>query len=724
MSMTTTPSASSLASSSPSISMARAIPYSPEMLAAMSPFELFVSQVSCELSLEARVDAMHRLPIVANAMGCEASLTLLIPYLATNILSSDQDNMNSSNSNSNAKKPRVEEDEILLLLGEGLGLLVPHLIPGPKALPLLAILERLATVEETVVRDKAVESIVKIIPLLYLPHDITTTNHNNNKQQQVTAAATMLLTMTKRLASNDWFTSKVSVSGILPAVYAFINQTADANGDEARRELRQLYKDLCEDDSPMVRRSAAKHLAAFVESISALKPLSGALRQIPKSITSVTSPRKKIVLEDILPLVQNLCRDEQDSVRMLAIASTGNVGRALGMDPTLNADLLLPIIRTGCSDLSWKVRHHLAKEFNRVSSGLGFHLHLPAASACLTELCLCYAALLQDAEAEVRTAAVSNLAHMTHLSGSELFLEHIAPRLSKIAADPVMEVRSKLAQTMMDCVGGGGGGSSNNNDDDDAPATADRPLSDAVILQVFQPLLEGFLNDEFAEVQLHVLNKLSRVSHLLGKMDAVVHSVLAMTKAHNWRVRESVASLLPHLADALGVAFFQENLIDPWLKLLLDQVSQVRLACVAGMAHLRKVAGAPWIQREIMPHYRTIYEEASETYLTRMTIMRCLVSLCETSSSSSQRDMHRNSSSHSSSSSLDADILAMMLVSVEDFVANVRIVACQGLGLLAKHTEDVSIVATKIRPALEGRLNDADEDCRYFAQVALDSMLR
>jgi len=362
-----------------------------------------------------------------------------------------------------------------------------------------------------------------------------------------------------------------------------------------------------------------------------------------------------------------------------------------------------------------KVRHHLAKEFNRVSSGLGFHLHLPAASACLTELCLCYAALLQDAEAEVRTAAVSNLAHMTHLSGSELFLEHIAPRLSKIAADPVMEVRSKLAQTMMDCVGGG---SSNS---DDAPATIDKPLSDAVILQVFQPLLEGFLNDEFAEVQLHVLNKLSRVSHLLGKMNAVVHSVLAMTKAHNWRVRESVASLLPHLADALGIAFFQENLIDPWLKLLLDQVSQVRLACVAGMAHLRKVAGASWIQREIMTHYRTIYEEASETYLTRMTIMRCLVSLCETSSSSSQRDMHRNSSS---SSSLEADILAMMLVSVEDFVANVRIVACQGLGLLAKNTEDSSIVATKIRPALEGRLNDADEDCRYFAQVALDSMLR
>jgi hypothetical protein len=77
-----------------------------------------------------------------------------------------------------------------------------------------------------------------------------------------------------------------------------------------------------------------------------------------------------------------------------------------------------------------------------------------------------------------------------------------APRLRSIAADPAMEVRSKLAQTVMDCVG--------SYDAEDGLGS--RPLSDSVTLQVYKLLLEGFLNDEFAEVQLHVLNMVSRVN--------------------------------------------------------------------------------------------------------------------------------------------------------------------------------------------------------------------
>lgn len=338
----------------------------------MSPMELFVSQLSCELSLEARVDAMHRLPIVAYAMGCEATLTQLIPYLAANILSdipssSSSSAASDSNSSHSKKLPRVEEDEVLLLLGEGLGHMVPHLIPGPKALPLLPVLEKLASVEETVVRDKAVESIVKVVSLLY-PQQQTTGN-----DKHLATAAMFLLAMAKRLAGADWFTSKVSVTGVLPAIYNFVDlvypqqnntkvavdpsinganaiQTA---GDESRRELRQLYKELSEDDSPMVRRSAAKNVGSFAESVAGLQPSLNGFSNIPKTSTQVSAVRKKTCLEDILPFYQQLCKDEQDSVRMLAIASSGSIGRALGMDATVNADLLLPLIRCGCSDLSW-----------------------------------------------------------------------------------------------------------------------------------------------------------------------------------------------------------------------------------------------------------------------------------------------------------------------------------------------------------------------------------
>jgi serine/threonine-protein phosphatase 2A regulatory subunit A len=219
-----------------------------------------------------------------------------------------------------------------------------------------------------VVRDKAVESIVKIVPLLY-PQHATASNDKN-----IAAAANFLLAMAKRLAGADWFTSKVSVTGMLPAIYGFIdlvypqqnlskaavdpgvngsNSSAPMAGDEARRELRQLYKELSEDDSPMVRRSAAKSVGSFVERVAGLKSSPHDILSIPKSPVQVSPLRKKTCLEEIFPFYQQLCKDEQDNVRMLAIASSGSIGRALGMDATVNADLLLPIIRCGCSDLSW-----------------------------------------------------------------------------------------------------------------------------------------------------------------------------------------------------------------------------------------------------------------------------------------------------------------------------------------------------------------------------------
>ena len=89
-----------------------------------------------------------------------------------------------------------------------------------------------------------------------------------------------------------------------------------------------------------------------------------------------------------------------------------------------------------------------------------------------------FAALLQDFEAQVRASAVENIARMTQLGGADFFKSHIAPLLSSLADDPVMEVRCKLAQTLMDCC-------------DDSICTA---LTDKIIIQEFKPCLECFLN--------------------------------------------------------------------------------------------------------------------------------------------------------------------------------------------------------------------------------------
>ena len=378
----------------PSLALARSLPLPTDALSTISPLDLFTTQIGT-FSSEARVDAMRRLSVVAAAMGTDDALSTLLPYLATNVAMNED-----------------EEDEVLLLLADQLGNLVPGLIPGSRALPVLPLLERIAGVEETVVREKAVESINKIVPCLSykvgtggeaggvgaggaaggdepdaIMADAADGGDGAASQQQPshTQTPTLLLAMAKRLSGADWFTAKVSAAGILPIVYRYFtdlhnaqmaagihhtNTSDDADADgaaaaapgpkpsDAHRELRALYKELSQDEAPMVRRSAARHLAAFVESCAALPRTAYELSTSPTGPNTANPPTitpdiRKVILDELVPVYQALGTDEQDSVRLLAVSASGSVGYALGVDPELTSELVFPVVKGGCQDLSW-----------------------------------------------------------------------------------------------------------------------------------------------------------------------------------------------------------------------------------------------------------------------------------------------------------------------------------------------------------------------------------
>nr|CAG4641606.1 EOG090X049L [Eurycercus lamellatus] len=100
-------------------------------------------------------------------------------------------------------------------------------------------LESLATVEETVVRDKAVESL-RLISEQHSPADLET----------------YFIPLLKRLASGDWFTSRTSACGLFSVAYSKVSPAVKA-------ELRATFRMLCQDDTPMVRRAAASKLGEF-----------------------------------------------------------------------------------------------------------------------------------------------------------------------------------------------------------------------------------------------------------------------------------------------------------------------------------------------------------------------------------------------------------------------------------------------------------------------------
>lgn len=94
-----------------------------------------------------------------------------------------------------------------------------HLIPP---------LESLATVEETVVRDKAVESL-KIVAAQHSVADLTT----------------HVIPTLNTLAFGDWFTSRTSACALFSVCYPRVSPAIKA-------ELRNNFRQLCQDETPMV----------------------------------------------------------------------------------------------------------------------------------------------------------------------------------------------------------------------------------------------------------------------------------------------------------------------------------------------------------------------------------------------------------------------------------------------------------------------------------------
>lgn len=88
-----------------------------------------------------RLNSITRLSTIALALGEERTRSELIPFLAENT---------------------DDEDEVLLAAAEQLGGFVPF-VGGPVyGHLLLPLLETLSTVEETVVRDKAIDSLCQV----------------------------------------------------------------------------------------------------------------------------------------------------------------------------------------------------------------------------------------------------------------------------------------------------------------------------------------------------------------------------------------------------------------------------------------------------------------------------------------------------------------------------------------------------------------------------------
>lgn len=474
--------------------------------------------------LQAKVSAFNQIPLIATTLGPQRTRDEFIAFL--NEFTDD-------------------EGDALLVLAEKLGELTGYLGGEEFAYLLLDPLETLCGVEEQVVTKQAIESIKKVTAIL-------------TKE----SVLEHVLPVLRKLIKGEWFTTRVSSCYLFPSVYPRVDS-------KVQRELRSLYKDLCKDKVPMVRRAACSQLGNFLGVID---------------IESVESE-----MFDTLVL---LSKDEQDSVRLLLPQTLIPVFKMY--KDSKHTDDVLHLCVTLCHDPSWRVRVSTASHFPSL-----FEQLTDLSSHHTDTLLHGFVYLLQDSEAEVRTAAAKTLGGVCKVAGSTKTQEKFLPTIEHLVKDPSVHTRAAISAEI---------------------ASVALCLDQEQVVQHLVPALIVLLQDSESEVRLNLISTLAPIQNMLTAdvlAPALVIALIDLAEDHTWRTRLAVIQHIPLLAHALGQSFFDSKISEMCMNWLGDSVYTIRAAAAVNLARLGDAFGPLWTRTHILP--KVISLSSHKSYLYRLT---------------------------------------------------------------------------------------------------------
>jgi len=341
-------------------------------------FDFFKEEIRSD-SASIKIGAITRLKYIANSIGPQRTKTELIPY----IIQSAQE------------EPLCNDEELLFNIAEQYAVLADYC--GGAYEMLIPPLEHLAAQEETVIRDRAIISLVIIV-----------------EKKPALVAEYLVPTLLRLATKADFFTARVSACALFPTAYKYAS-------DDQKSSLCKAYTALCVDDTPMVRRASAHKMRDFV---------------------SVCD--KADILAEMIPVYKQLSQeDTQDTIRMACIHTTIVLAKTFNAEE--NKQHTISVIKEAADDRSWRVRLTIAKHFAELCSAFGPEI---TASHLLQPL----VQLMKDSEQEVRKEAVRVIEPCLKLSPPALTNEqlqtHILPQFQSLGLDSSQPVRAALAQVI------------------------------------------------------------------------------------------------------------------------------------------------------------------------------------------------------------------------------------------------------------------------------------
>jgi len=624
-------------------------------------------------SVEIQLEAIKALSTVAMAMGPERVCGELFKALESYCFPVEIQAAMSPEAYSNTDALAAKE-EVLAAIAEHL---TPDFIEycggsSKAAKAMLPLLHKLCMVEETVIRNNAVEALSNII-----------------RKLEAADVQKHALPILEALSGDEWFTSKCSASGLSAPLYRMLASP------DSRKKVLDIHQKLCTDDMPMVKSDAYKNLVPLLDSLDDVSLATDFVSPLLESLSKelIESMRQSIV--DIVAKLAERAHsltypdakaDDGDEKSSAAdkdsevIAGAGDGAKITGGIRGDAQTLTMHFLQFAVDDDSWRVRKYCAQKIATVA----YYIKPSVVSSDVRQL---YVKLLTDTEPQVRKAAISSLEKVLACSEGETFATALAGKtgpISSLVSDSVAEVRESLAENI---------------------AYLGEHLSATAISEVFLPSLKKLASDDSPLARLNLCSKLSIICKILG-IDKFSSDILPLLKEvtidQRWRVRNSVVQNLADIGVQMGSSKFAESrLKDILVQSLKDPAATVRDTACEQVRKLHKEFGHEWMTANFFEQMVSIYKD-SGNYLHRMVPLKAIKLMAPELTGAQIR----------------TDFATLLLQALKDPISNVRFTACRVLiVVLPKVDSTISEKFTTLLKTLAS--SDEDEDVVYFAQEAL-----
>ena len=436
----------------------------------------------------------------------------------------------------------TEEDEVLLAISEEL----PHFktyLDGKQMTAVLPLFQLLLGCEETVVRESTVEGLRKLVPSL------------SDEQVQKD-----LIPMVLNISNMEAFQWKVSSCYLIRICYP--------KAGKEKERLVNLYSKLCDDDTPIIKRTAAKEFGPLCLIIEKDTVKSEMLNYYKKFMNESDTVRVTI-----LPSIVQLAKIFQDSdMQKLHIQN----------------------INSASLDKSWRVRNELANLYPKFIDYFQNNSNVDLVQPICT--------LMKDSETEVKASALKALNAVISKLPSDKVTSQIVPTLRGLNNESNKDTKSNIGLLF-------------------------GPISRIIGYTGFNAnlgtMMDTLMKDENAEVRLGVAKSMYDIFISSdGSLLSSINSFLGtMQKDTQYRIRECVYDTLARLGCNYGLEVFKNNIEGLFFNYLTDNVASVREIGINSLPSLISKFGVSWVTSSLIHKLQSHLSTQKISYLNRMCMI-------------------------------------------------------------------------------------------------------